>query len=560
MRTTGLGIVLSAYIGLASSAAAAPQLPDFTYQGRLQHNGQPANGDYNLSFTLFDAPTGGNVIGAPQVETDFPVTDGLFTTSLSYPGAFVGEQLWLEVAVNGQPLLPRQAITTTPVAQYALSGNPGPAGPAGPAGPQGPAGPPGSYVAGTGITISGGTIAAALGTTAGTVAAGNDPRFSVNGSFIANQGVTAQSGAALWIDGTASAGRIRAAKGSAPDPLAPLPLLQAQVGTAPVEVMRLDDAGSLLLRGALAAGTVPVQGAGVRLLFYPGKGAFRAGAVNDTQWDEASIGPYSWAGGTNATASGHGALAFGDGVVATSTSGTVFGNANTVSGTAGFSAGANNTCSGFACVVLGFTNVATGQGSVALGFRVTANADYAMALGQRVSTGGHAGSFIWGDQSTTTVHNNSAPNQFMVRAAGGVRLRTRSDLGTGCDLPAGSGVFACTSDRTLKEDFRPLDAEEVLLKITGLAVDNWRYIGEPGDVRHVGPTAQDFRAAFGLGTDDRTIGMIDIDGINMLAIQALAARTDALAARQAELDELRSEVRMLRQVVERLAQRERPAR
>ena len=133
--------------------AQTQQLPDFTYQGRLQQNGQPATGAFDLVFTLHDAATAGNVVGTPISEPQFPVVDGLFTVSLAFPGAFNGQQRWLQVTVNGQPLLPRQAVSTTPVAQFALDGNPGPAGAQGPAGPagatgatgaQGPAGPAGA--------------------------------------------------------------------------------------------------------------------------------------------------------------------------------------------------------------------------------------------------------------------------------------------------------------------------------------------------------------------------------------------------------------------------------
>jgi hypothetical protein len=45
--------------------------------------------------------------------------------------------------------------------------------------------------------------------------------------------------------------------------------------------------------------------------------------------------------------------------------------------------------------------------------------------------------------------------------------------------------------------------------------------------------AQDFHSAFGLGQDDRHFTTSDIDGVNMLAIQALIARTDALAKENA---------------------------
>jgi trimeric autotransporter adhesin len=69
-------------------------------------------------------------------------------------------------------------------------------------------------------------------------------------------------------------------------------------------------------------------------------------------------------------------------------------------------------------------------------------------------------------------------------------------------------------------------------------------------IRHVGPTAQDFRAAFGLGEDDRTISTLDPDGIALRAIQALDLRTQQLqeenAALRAELSELRQAMEELR--------------
>ncbi|RYD15921.1 MAG: hypothetical protein EOP90_03725 [Lysobacteraceae bacterium] len=127
----------------APTLAQVAQLPDFTYQARLQQDGQPLNGAVDLMFMLYDAETGGSQVGSPISEPAFPVTDGLFTVSLSFPGAFTGDQRWLEVRVNGVPLSPRQAVSTTPVAQFALDGNAGPPGPQGDPGPQGIPGPQG---------------------------------------------------------------------------------------------------------------------------------------------------------------------------------------------------------------------------------------------------------------------------------------------------------------------------------------------------------------------------------------------------------------------------------
>ncbi|MBZ0223583.1 MAG: hypothetical protein IT467_06395 [Dokdonella sp.] len=126
MLRTVLGLCL---LTCSAIASAAPQIPDFVYQGRLEQSGVPANGNFDLSFRLYDAASGGNQLGATINQADYPVTDGLFSVSLAFPGAFSGEQLYLEVSVEGTPMLPRQAVATAPVSQFTLSG--GISGPAG---------------------------------------------------------------------------------------------------------------------------------------------------------------------------------------------------------------------------------------------------------------------------------------------------------------------------------------------------------------------------------------------------------------------------------------------
>ncbi|MBJ6761560.1 tail fiber domain-containing protein [Myxococcaceae bacterium JPH2] len=440
-------------------------------------------------------------------------------------------------------------------------------GTAGDVGPQGPAGPAGTYQVGPGLTLKDGVLSVSTGTTDTTVVAGNDTRLSDarpplagSGSYIQN-GTTPQD-ASLTISGTATAkgpmtSRTNLRVDAQADVANPLPLLRVEnsSATAPIwanyPLFTVDSAGGLLARGELGLGKVPMSGKGLRLMWHPSKAAFRAGGA-DTEWDDATVGNYSWAGGNASTASGYGTFAMGDHCVASATGAACFGSTNQATGTVSFASGASTTASGFAATAMGYTVSAQGQGSVAIGYRVVADADYATAMGTRVNTGGHLGSFIWGDNSTTTIASNSADNQFLVRAAGGVRLRTSPLLTTGCDLPAGSGVFACTSDRNQKEDFRALDGEEVLAKVARLSVDTWRYKEEAPGVRHLGPVAQDFRAAFGLGTDDKSIGMLDIDGVNMAAIQALERRTQELRARTAEVDTLKAELAELKRGLSRL--------
>lgn len=105
------------------AGAVTPQFTAFTYQGNLSANGHPASGNFDLTFKLFDAVTGGTQVGSTITMSQFPVVNGAFTTDLDFPGQFIGNQLWIEVAVGGQPLIPRQPVNTVPVAQYALAGN-----------------------------------------------------------------------------------------------------------------------------------------------------------------------------------------------------------------------------------------------------------------------------------------------------------------------------------------------------------------------------------------------------------------------------------------------------
>src|ERR1700722_12168926 len=171
--------ILAASLLLALGVAHAdPQSTSFTYQGNLTANGAPENGNVDLTFALFDAETGGNQVGTTQSIGQFPVVNGRFTVDLDFPGAFYGTQLWLEVTVGGQTMLPRQAVNTVPVAQYALSGVMGPTGATGATGPTGSdstiAGPTGATGAAgatgaTGATGAASTVAGPTGPAGGQV-------------------------------------------------------------------------------------------------------------------------------------------------------------------------------------------------------------------------------------------------------------------------------------------------------------------------------------------------------------------------------------------------------
>lgn len=316
--------------------------------------------------------------------------------------------------------------------------------------------------------------------------------------------------------------------------------------------------GSFVATGSLGIGTSPMEGPGYRTSWHTYKGAFRSGYA-DTEWNDANVGFFSWAGGSNSTASGLYSLAFGDTNKALSTSSIAFGSGNQVKGAAGISAGAGNKVCDTYGVAFGNNAISGGpiingacdpdtfniQGlaAVAIGYNVRADKDHSFALGNFSSSNGFSGTFVWGDGSATNnlnAFNAVTNNEFAARATGGFRFRTNLAGTTGCNLPAGSGVFNCTSSRTTKENFLLVNGNDVLSKLRGVDVSTWNYIAEGRQARHMGPMAEDFFKAFHLGTGNTSIGVQDLAGVSLAAIKELDKRT-------IEVDQLRNEVNQLRE-------------
>jgi trimeric autotransporter adhesin len=166
--------------------------------------------------------------------------------------------------------------------------------------------------------------------------------------------------------------------------------------------------------------------------------------------------------------------------------------------------------------------------------------NYAFAAGRRAKAV-HAGSFVWGDNLNSNV-TSSASNQVTFRSTGGFRIFTSSALTSGVQVAANSGAWTSISDVNAKEAFAPVDAMNVLEKVIQLPITTWRYKGQDREIRHMGPTAQDFHAAFGLGdAPGYGITTIDADGVALAAIQALAKENAEL---KAELDAIKKKLGM----------------
>lgn len=355
-------------------------------------------------------------------------------------------------------------------------------------------------------------------------------------------------------------------------------LLQLTSGSPAGDRFRADSSGAFVAFGFVrdvgntsgCAAQIPASGSGTRFMWHPCRGSLRFGRVpvGQTNWDDANMDDFTFAGGNQVTASDYGAFAYGDQVTVSSTVGVGFGSGVTVSGTAGFSAGASNVCSGFACTAIGYTVRAGGQGSVALGYRTTANNDYAVALGYRASNNGKTGTMVMGDESTTDSVRNQADNEFRARYNGGFRLRVSTAANgntpgaggnVGCDLTVAVPSWTCASSRTLKENFADVDGEAVLAGLRELPVTTWTMIGDSAGVLHMGPVAEDFYRAFGLGLGESAIGLGDIDGVNLAAARALEKRTTELRGENARLrtdvQALRRENHELRETLQALLQR-----
>ena len=112
------------------------------------------------------------------------------------------------------------------------------------------------------------------------------------------------------------------------------------------------------------------------------------------------------------------------------------------------------------------------------------------------------------------------------------------------------------SDRNVKKDFAAVDPQAILEKLAALPITQWHYQWEEENITpHIGPMAQDFHAAFGLGTDDKHIATVDADGVAMAAIQGLNQKLETGSLKsEVRIHKLEAENAELKQRLEKLEQ------
>jgi hypothetical protein len=279
------------------------------------------------------------------------------------------------------------------------------------------------------------------------------------------------------------------------------------------------------------------------------------------------------AGGSQNTASGYDATVGGGSFnAATGTRATVAGGSEntasnfdaTVGGGAGNTAagvhatvggGLGNMASGtYATVAGGYGN--TGPGSYAVipgGLQNQAAGDYSFASGRRATVDAtHPGTFLFADANDSAFPSEAA-NEFAVRATGGVRLVSAVDSKgqpiAGVELPPGSGSWSVLSAREVKANLAPVDGAQIAGTLASLPVFTWSYTSQSDSVRHIGPMAQDFYAAFGVGEDDQHISAVDADGVALAALQGvyqlLQERDVQIATQQVRIEALEARMESL---------------
>lgn len=342
------------------------------------------------------------------------------------------------------------------------------------------------------------------------------------------------------------------------------------IGTStPTASLHVVGNDGVIAEGTFGIGATPPTGTGTRMVWYPKKAAFRAGGVLANNWDDVYIGNYSFASGYNTRASGAYSTSFGSSSLATGAYSLAAGDQSqaTAQSTVAMGSvcyaqapyavalGRSALASDTGSVAIGYTITSSGYNSLAFGAYTTASGDYSVAMGWHASTNGKRGSFVFADGSSVSVTNSTVDNQFLVRASGGVLFYSNTALTSGVSLAAGAGAWSTVSDRNKKEHFKSVNANDILAKISEVEITTWNYKSQPSSIKHIGPMAQDFYKAFNLGESDTTITTVDMDGVSLIAIQALSIKTNELKLKAEEVDKLKAQIELLENDKKKLEKR-----
>jgi hypothetical protein len=574
------------WIALSAALVSAPvQAARLVYSGVLEVDGQPANGRHDLKLTAYPSADGAVPKAAPIEFYGVEVKDGRFEVALDLPGE--AKEAWVDLAVRPTgagayiPLLGRSKAVLAPEAIGQCWSTTGDAG----------SNPATNFIGTTdaqpfvvrtqnarslriepsaelfgGLPITTNTIA---GSRANSVTAG------VRGATIAGGGVLEDRDPTF---GFANPNRVTDHYGT----------VSGGFGN------RAGDAA-----GTTADRSFATVGGGRDNTASGGNSTVGGGTYN------AAIGVGSTVGGGDENTASGGGSTVGGGTLNTASgvASTVGGGIdNTASGSRSTVGGGERNCAGGSFSWAGgFRAKVRPAGDPGSG--------PCSGLAPYPGGDGHQGTFVWAD-SQAADFVSTGPDQFLIRADGGLlfntntrvsnfddvvfrarqnsgdadidlRLVTRNgkrmwmwvsdssgtlfitpqNLNAGADrlivtggtggeaFLTNGGAWTNASSRSFKEGFAAVDTLDVLNRLLALPITTWQYIGSSEGL-HMGPVAEDFKAAFGLAGDGKTIATVDADGVALAAIQGLNAKLEAEnAALRAESAELRARLQRLEALV-----------
>lgn len=585
----------------------------FTYQGQLQDTDGPVNDTVVMEFFLYDSETATSSI-ASDGPVPVTVSDGLFQAELDFGQQSYADTLWLEIVIDNGTPLPRQPIYGVPlaldVADGAVSTSSIEAGSIGTtqidssqvqervtgtcASPTAVrainadgsvnCSPP--FWSTSGNALSGGEF---IGTT-------NNQPFEIrtNASrHLRIEPAVKSSGVPALLDGEVFTANIIA--GSSANSVEPgVRGATISGGGVPSDItaeLVLPSEGPNQIfdhYSVIGGGYNNIAGSDDDVLVTARFSTVSGGLLNRAKAANATVG-----GGVENTASGSDATVGG-------------GDTNTASGLkATVPGGSDNCAGGLASLAMG-SRAKVRPGSEPGDLACNGLSSYSG------DTDGDNGTFVWADDQESDFVSDGA-RRFLVRAQNGAEFVTESgglrvtsdgpgvfnaalraesfndggiainadndstdatlvlnnrglgpliggfargsgkvlDMQGDGDLIIG-GTLSENSDRNSKSDIDPVDPASILDKVATLPISTWRYKDDRERNRHMGPMAQDFHAAFGLGGSETTLAGMDVRGVALAAIQGLHDRNQTLAD---EVDTLEKRNRALAQKLAALSQR-----
>ena len=205
-------------------------------------------------------------------------------------------------------------------------------------------------------------------------------------------------------------------------------------------------------------GAIPAGGAGTRMMWYPGKAAFRAGEATDDQWNDNNIGDFSMAFGQNTTASGLGSTAMGRSTTASGSESTAMGDNTTAGGGASTAMGDNATASMYASTAMGNYTTASGRYSTAMGQVTTASGGASTAMGDNTTAGGNGSTAMGnrtdasGNNSTAMGNNTEASGDASIAVGRSTTASDQASTAMGENTTAGGDASTAMGIRTTARD------------------------------------------------------------------------------------------------------------